>query len=210
MSEDYNNEENLIKIAGKKDLKRTLESFEENTPVAKSVPLISKFTLLKVAAAFIIGFGLTWFVLKSDKTSNADLYAANFEAYQAPSSVRSINEVNAEHWQEAIKAYSTEEYEDAISSLEKVDGVVPEYLVQFYLGVSHLSKQEADYQIALDYFEQVLEKDNDYNQQAYWYKGLCFLALENDVEALSVFELIVEVSFYNHEKAQKILESKKK
>ncbi|NQY05625.1 MAG: hypothetical protein HRT68_05310 [Flavobacteriaceae bacterium] len=197
----------VTEIAGRKELKETLADFEEEKTEIKTVSLFPTSLILKVAVAFIIGFGGTWFLLNGDGViSNQELYAANFEVYEGPTNVRD-GEQSDGGWEKGVVLYNEGEYANAINVLKSGYQTKPAYMVDFYIGVCHLAKDKADYQKALGYFEKVVVFDNDYKQQAYWFKGLCYLGLADTEEAKYIFETIVLKDFYNAEKAKEIIES---
>ncbi len=64
------------------------------------------------------------------------------------------------------------------------------------------------FQRAINSFDIVLQTDNDYRQQAQWYKALALLGINNKKEAIAIFTSIVEKRSYNYTEAEEILKLK--
>jgi len=197
----------LIKEAGRIDLKETLESFdqemqsEDATPV---IPIWMKKALL-IAAILIVLFGVYQFIKPQNSFTGTEVYNTYFEAYSKPSSIRDSENSKQINWEKAASFYSNKEFEKAILFFNKTGAEVPDYLSSFYTGISLLSKETPNYQEAIEHFELVINSDNDYIQQALWYKGLALLKLDKKEEAMKIFNAIVDTKGFNYLRAEQII-----
>lgn len=194
----------LIEEAGRLELREKLDVFESDEQVVDKtiIPLWFKRTMA-IAAVFIVVFGLYQVVFNSTISSDA-VFESYFETYKAPSVERNSETTLDTNLQSAMKAYETKAYDEAIILFNKVEDKT-NYVTSFYKGLSYLSSKSPNYNLALQNFESVLQTDNDYNQQALWYKGLTLLKLKETGKALEVFQTIVETASYNYAKAKEIV-----
>ena len=201
----------LIKEAGRLELKDTLESFDQemnaSSRTVKVMPLWVK-RALPIAAMLVIFFGVYQLMMLNTPISGNEVYDTYFEAYSNPSVVRSSENLSLNNWEMGANYYRDKDFENAITYFEKTEGEVPNYLSSFYIGVSSLALESPNYTKALENFEVVLKTDNDYQQQALWYKGLILLELDKREDALDIFSLIVTSKSYNYLKAEEILNLK--
>jgi len=196
----------FLKEAGRLDLKNTLEELDaemENEPIQKKiVPLWAKHAM-RVAALLIVFAGVYQVFLTFGGVNTSEVYDTYFEVYNAPSLERDVSE--SPNWKLVIASYRNEAYEEAIASLQKSQGEVPDYLIAFYTGISEMAQRQPDLDKAIRSFDEVLATDNDYHQQAEWYKALALLKMENEEEALILLRRIVAAKNYQHEAAAAIL-----
>ena len=213
--EDELSARELIKEAGRLELKETLHNIDREMGNAASdlapetgrvMPLWMK-RALPLAAMIIIFLGVFQY-MRSGGISSAEVYDSYFEPYAAPSVVRDSNEAPLENWETAANLYAQKKYEVALPYFEKAQTEVPEYLSEFYRGMSHLSSEAPLYSRAITAFDKVLATDNDYTQQAMWYKALALLEIQNKEEAFRILESIVANQSYNHKAAAEILKLK--
>jgi len=207
----------LIIEAGRLELKNTLDNFdaEMNRTYSnasktrrKVMPLWAK-RLLPIAAMLIIFIGVYQTIFNNVMTSS-EAYHNYFETYAAPSVVRNANGNEFPNWEIATNLYTLKEYKEALFYFSKAEGEIPQYLLEFYKGMSTMNMETPYYQNAINSFETVLETDNDFREQANWYKGLALLQLNKKVAALIVFESIAEIKSFNYKKAEEILKLKLK
>jgi len=210
LSEAYDNEitaRELIKHAGRLELKNALEAFDnqmQDAPVQRKViPLWAK-NAMRVAALLILFAGVYQVFLTFGGVNTSKVYDTYFEAYEAPSLERGGNE--SPNWKLVVASYRNETYKEALPFLEKSQGEVPDYLIAFYTGISLMAVQQPNLEQAVQNFNTVLATDNDYHQQAEWYKALALLKMEKKEEALILLKRIVAAKNYQHEEAAAILE----
>lgn len=194
----------FIEEAGRLELREKFDAFESEEQIGEKaiIPLWFKKTM-KIAAAFVVLFGLYYVVFNSTISADA-VFESYFEAYKVPSVERNSETTLDTNLQSAMKAYGAKSYEEALQFFNKLEDKA-NYVTSFYKGLSYLSSKNPDYKQALQSFEIVLQTDNDYNQQALWYKGLTLLKLKETDKALKVFQKIKETASYNHAKAVEIL-----
>ncbi len=198
-----------IKIAGRNELKSKLSSFEQEEIEnrGKIVPLFLR-RLGALAAVLVIAIGIFYFL--QDNTPTADkLFAENFEVYQNPTNIR-ITEGENSNWTKASEFYANQDFENAIKSFEASSKEKPVYLIAFYLGSCLLSIEPPKLNEAIENFDIVLQTDNDYQEQANWYKALALLKLSRIEEAGQIFQSISEEENYKAEAASDILKTIKK
>lgn len=198
----------LITQAGRLELKEKLESFEEEPARKSSIKPLWVKRAFPIAAMLIIFFGVYQWLIFNNGISGDEVYTNYYETYKAPSVIRDTGTNELTNWKRATEYYRKQEHEEAIVYFSKAEKEIPQYLVAFYTGMSMLEVEAPDYQAALNNFETVLQSDNDYTQQATWYKGLLLLKLGKNEEAISVFENIVEAQTYHYQKAEEILKKK--
>ncbi|MEL6812070.1 MAG: hypothetical protein AAFP76_12120 [Bacteroidota bacterium] len=206
----------LISEAGRLDLKETLEGFEtemetEADPLGTEsttqvFPLWAK-RLLPIAAMVVIFLGVYQYVI-GGSISSSEVYDTYFETYASPSELRDVNDNELVNWEKASQLYASGAFQEALGYFSKAKGEVPDYLSEYYKGICHLSVEAPYYQLAINAFDEVLKTDNDYNQQAQWYKALALIQTERREEAFVLLNLIVENESYNHIWAAEILETK--
>jgi tetratricopeptide (TPR) repeat protein len=201
----------LIVEAGRLDLKATFDTYEaEMNPLStesRVIPLWVKRSL-SIAALLVVFFGVYQFGFFNKSLSTSEVYGDNFEVYASPAVVRDSNVHVQTNWEKAVGYYRGEEYEEAIEWFSETETGIPSYMVFFYKGVSYMAQNNPNLDLAIQNFNSVLESDNDYHQQALWYKGLALLQLNKRAEAMRIFKVISESRSYNFEKADLILKTK--
>jgi tetratricopeptide (TPR) repeat protein len=196
---------NLIKEAGRIDLKNKLNTFEEGlSKKPKVISLIQRFA--RIAAVIIVLFGIRYLFNLNNSPSNSEIYTTNFEVYKGPITVRSSDNVET-NWSKATDFYNNKSYDKALSLFQQSENNIPIYLKSFYLGICEMTKENPNYTTAISHFDIVFKSDNDYQQQANWYKALCYLKLDEKEKARIIFEVISKNENFNFLKAEKILDT---
>lgn len=196
----------LIKEAGRLELKNTLEDFDtqmqEETIRKRVIPLWAK-NAMRVAAMLLLFAGVYQVFLTFGGVHTSEVYDTYFEAYEAPSMERDGSE--SPNWKLVVASYQNGAYKETIPFLQQSKGEVPDYLIAFYTGISHMASQKPDLEKAVQNFDEVLTTDNDYHQQAEWYKALALLKMEKEEAAKVIFKKIVAAKNYQYEEAESIL-----
>ena len=197
----------VIEEAGRLNLKNTLQRFDDemvagNSKVQTKVMRLWLKRTIPLAAILVVFFGIFQFMNTTVSLTKA--YDDAFEVYQAPSSIRSNDNAVKLNWETAIKFYKNEDFSNALVYFTKAKGEAPEYLVHFYIGLSAMSQENPNDALAEEYFFRVLQTDNDFKQQAKWYRGLVLLRMGEHGKAITVFKDIVEKKSYAYKKAQKL------
>ena len=113
---------------------------------------------------------------------------------------------NQGSYQTAIDYYKQYDFTKAITYFDLVKAEVPAYQIDFFKVICYMSLKEPNLDEALKQFNLVITTDNDYNQQARWYKAIVFLKQKNLVSARQILEEIVDNKSYNYLEAKKILD----
>jgi len=211
LSEAYENEvsaRELIKEAGRLELKNTLEEFDtqiQDEPVRKKIIPLWGWNGMRVAALLVLFVGVYQVFQTFGGADTSEVYDTYFEAYEAPSLERDVSGTDNPNWKLVVESYRNETYKETLPFLEQSQGEVPDYLIAFYTGVSLMAMHEPNLEQAVQNFNTVLATDNDYHQQAEWYKALALLKMEKKKEAKAIFERIVEAKNYQHVQAAFIL-----
>jgi len=199
----------LIKEAGRLEMKNDLESFDNEmarrTTDKKVIPLWVKRSI-PIAALLVIFFGVYQFTILNRSMSTAEVFDEYYEVYSDPSIVRNSDNGSQNNWEQASTYYHQRNFKEAIVYFERSKKEVPSYLADFYLGVSLLSQDVQNNERAIARFDEVLKVDNDYHQQALWFKGLALLKSKRSNEALEIFKNLAETNGYNHVKAKEIID----
>ncbi|HFA48853.1 MAG TPA: hypothetical protein ENJ95_07540 [Bacteroidetes bacterium] len=196
----------VVKVAGRTALKKKLEQFESEieTPVRRIRPFRYWAVAATVLALFTAGF---WFFQNNKTPVPADIFADHFEKYRNPILVRSGENITGNNWEAAIEKYAAGEYAAAAILFQKSlnEKNTIKYLAHFYTGASLLAKPDADVEGAISAFDEVLKSDNDYRQQAMWYKALALLKLDRVGEAKIVLQELEKINDYKKEEVREIL-----
>jgi len=112
----------LVKQAGRLDLKNTLESFDKEMEVVskptKIYPLWVK-RALPFAAILVLFFGIYQFVVFNNSLSTEDVYTTYFETYTNPVSFRDSDINNKINWKKASNYYREKDFNKAMVYFEK-------------------------------------------------------------------------------------------
>jgi len=197
----------LIKEAGRLELRTTLETFEnevsDKVVTSRIMPLWVK-RILPIAALIVVFIGVYLFGNFNKTYSGDEVFSTYYEVYNPPSTVRNDDGSKLLNWETAVDAYKNGDYKKAFTFFGTSEDVIPDYIKDFYLGVSALSAESPNYEWAILSFDEVIATDNDYKQQALWYKALALLGKGESDTAMILFETIAEHGWYNHEKAAEI------
>ncbi|WP_353779281.1 tetratricopeptide repeat protein [Winogradskyella sp. 3972H.M.0a.05] len=193
----------IIEEAGRLDLKQTLDEFDEDTPYRNNKGVVSLWVKqsLKVAAIFLVAFGIYHFGFNS--TTPSELYESYYTIYDAPSAIRGEEDNQQPNWNKALEYYKAKNFNDANVYFERAKGEIPEYQLNFFSASTFLAMDNVEK--ALKGFNEVLETDNDYNQQAKWYKALCLIKLEDIETAKKILNTIIAEEGYKSDEAKQIL-----
>lgn len=208
---------NWAKDAGRLELKKKLQQVDaqmlQETPAqmeagGKVLPLWIK-RVLPIAAMVIIFLGVYQFMVSGSLTTS-EVYDTYYTVYESPSVLRDSGDESKINWETAARLYSERKYREAIPYFSKAEAEVPQYLAAFYKGMSNLNLDGPYYTRAIAAFDTVLQTDNDYREQAQWYKALALLQIQQKEEATALLKTIVENKSYNYQNAEDILKLKLK
>ncbi|MBT8255454.1 MAG: hypothetical protein KJO23_02850 [Bacteroidia bacterium] len=197
----------VIREAGRLELKETLQEFENEMPARNMRPRVIPLWIKRafpVAAMVIIFFGL-YQVFKQNTMTPEVAFDTYFESYAAPSVLRDNEGSAMMNWKQATQLFSDGDYQEAAIYFDRSVGEVPSYQAEFYKGLSQLSMEAPYFQRAVNSFDRVLETDNDFVQQARWYKALALIGMNKQSEAQPLLKEIVANEAYNHQQAAELL-----
>ncbi len=172
----------------------------------KSANAFSLKRIMQIAAMFIFMIA-AFFLIQNigQPKSGATLFSNHFEL-PTPAGERN-NTPQSEAWNEAMSAYSNQDFEKTIDLLSPL---VNDQNFQFsdrgklYLGVSLLMTNE--YQKAISTFD-AIPSESSYFQNAEWFSALSFLKMENIIEAKNAFQKMAnQPRHFKQEEAKTILE----
>ncbi len=191
--EDYLMLNNLMQAAGRIDLQSKLDQFETEVVVPKKqkvIPLWIK-RALPAAAVIVVMFGIYQYYFANQGITGNELYSDYFETYAAPATLRSGDSNAIATWNEAMKYYEQEDFTKASELISEVENGVPDTTKAFYSAMAQLGSGSPDMESILKSLDLVLTADNDYQEQAKWYKALVLLKMGEPTKAR---ELLYEIS----------------
>ncbi|MEM9917931.1 MAG: tetratricopeptide repeat protein [Bacteroidota bacterium] len=164
-----------------------------------------KALYLLAAAAVVLLLLSLWFLLPGKQLPPAEIYAANFEAYDMQSAVRSTTGDPLPD--QAKTQYTSGEYETALATLLTLLDQDANN-VTYLLGAGNCYLQLGQAAKALPFFQRVLETDDLlFKDTARWYQALTYLKLNQPDAARPILQrLAAEVGGDFQEKAQTVLE----
>lgn len=160
------------------------------------------------AAATVTGIALgSWALLTGGEHQVKPdmLYHENFMPYPPVTVFRESHRAEFERgFFYAMKLYQESRFAEAAKDLELLLEMDPNSAtIKFYLGVSYM--QLEDYVKSHMLFDQIINGDSFFAEQALWYKGLSYLAQKETQKAKETFEgLIMNDNPYTT-KAKKII-----
>ncbi len=199
----------IISIQQQKDLKSTLQQFEENVQKKSTVLFIPKKWLVAASLALLIGLGF-WFVKNHYFISSEQLFSQHFEPYR--NIVRPIERGENENSLEfkAFVAYEGGNYYKSINLFNSVDNSEDTYIL-FYKAMSYLevnkTSEAINILLPIATSKNYKESDLNFDELANWYLGLAYLKMNENNKAISQFSLIVNhpTNTFKKEEATKIL-----
>jgi len=202
----------LIKKAGPDHLKKRLQEMEKTVAQGNEDPpvrMLSNRRIWLAAASFLlIAFASWWIINASPKATTEELLATYMQPYRNPSNLRGEGRSILLRSQ-AAELYSNGDYNQAAliwDRLMMVEGGGTER-DHFYMGISRLFSTPPKAEQAIRQLEIVLQSDNDYHQQSWWYIALAYLKTGKQEEARSYLEKLVEKGEYKKEEAEALLDS---
>lgn len=156
------------------------------------------------AIALILAIGLA--SVLDRPLSNKDLLKKYYKPYEVALMNRSLNDPTTETYlTKASLFYQEGDFQNAIEHFELFLENQPENAgAQLYLGISLY--EENRYHDAEALLNKVVEhQDNLYVDKAEWYLGLCYLALNENTQAINKFAILASGNSDKADEAQKLL-----
>ena len=202
----------LVKKAGPDHLKERLQKMEKTkqgglakTPVKRK---INRRIWLAVASFILVAFAAWWIADAAPKATTEELLTSYMRPYRNPTNLRGEARSILLRSQ-AAELYGEGNYNQAALIWDRLmmvegGGTGSDY---FYMGVSRLFSTPPKAEQAIRQLEIVLQSDNDYHQQSWWYIALAYLKIEKQAEAKSYLEKLIKEGTYKKEEALQLLHS---
>lgn len=191
-----------ITLEERQKLKAKLREFETESSGRKRR---NRKTWIPIAAAILILIGVIS-IFNSKQTSNSDLFAEYFEPY--PNTVAPLvrGENSDDNKTEAFKAYESSDFKSASIFFNRLfENHGAEY-ARFYEAVSLMADRQ--FESSKTIFATTVWSE-EYSEKVNWYLALNYLHLEQNKNARTILENIVEAKSYQHENAKELLKKMK-
>jgi hypothetical protein len=163
-----------------------------------------RFKTYLVAAVMFLALGIPLLMnMMNGSITGEKLFASHYAPYKTVLTIRG-NEIGDKLLSNGMLAYSNGNYQEAIINFESITD--KSYVVNFYLGVSYLGVKPPKGKESINNLNEVLATDNDFHQQATWYKAMALLVTKKRADAKKLFEKIKDNKWFNYEKAIEVLE----
>lgn len=188
-------------------------SFMQALP-AKQTPITRSLPWLQVAAGFLLLSVASFLVWHQLNNSSNNLYASYFESYKSEVNlqIRSIQpgevvpvEGTRKFFNEAIEAYERSDFETSIIAFDQYLNERPQdALAHFYLGMAYLEVDQPEQ--ALASLQASRETDTLYFEEASWYIALAHIRMNNNDQAKTELQRLLDVPENRyHERAKKLI-----
>ncbi len=173
---------------------------------------IHRKNLLKWAALILIFLSPAGYFLQQYLNQSSSLLTDYYSDYPAQSIMR--GNLNAEAMTtRAFLFYAEQNYNDAAKLFREIiqsHSNETSAKLQLYAGISWLRTENPEnYQIASQYFREVLVIKNEFNQAAEWFLAISLFESGDKAEARGLFEKIADSeNHYNQQKAKEVLKEK--
>lgn len=156
-----------------------------------------------VAASVVVFLGFQFFF--SQNVSNQELYNSYIGYDSLPSFVTRGSTNETEHQLvQAQHLFEKGEYEASLAIFKPfLESETNNTLLYIYIGIAQT--ELGLYQEAKATFDQLKNNESTYDSISYWYTALLYLKQERIDEVKEVLNTIISNSYYNHEKAQDLL-----
>lgn len=154
------------------------------------------------AAASLALLMAAWFVLSPPAVSSADLFATHFEPYPnviAPV-VRGSSSTSARD--RAFEAYEAGNFAQARAGFEQLTD--RDAGITLLTGNALLASGETE--LAIQTFSRLIETSDEYDAEATWYLGLCYLKKEDPETAAGWFQQLASGTSPYAAKARRLLD----
>lgn len=155
----------------------------------------------------LIFLGSLFFVIPADRNNTVKRITATLSNVDPVITTRSNNPtVNNSSWDMAVDLYNSGNYLAAVTWFEKIvtEEGNEDVKSSFMLGVSKMKIEQ--YKEAVKPFEKVVShNDNLFIEDAMWYLGVCYLNINEDQKAKTIFESIADSGSRYNKMARKSL-----
>jgi tetratricopeptide (TPR) repeat protein len=193
------------------DLRSQLNNIhEELQPEVRKSTLKQARRLVPYTAATLLLLITTYGAISlSNRTFNERFLGKFYAPYDMTMVNRSGNSEMNIMMHKALELYDRKEYREAVALFEKILEQDPSQMAtRLYSGISFFEIKE--YQKATKSFTTIIDhKDNLYVEQAEWFRGFCYVMMNEKEKAIRQFEKIQKDQGYYSEKAGEILKKLK-
>jgi len=152
----------------------------------------------KIIISSVLGIVAGWFLSILLTRSTNQVYEKHFEDYENLVLVRSAGMQNLSN---IMHLYDNGNYQKALLGLNQLNK--NNSAVILYKGICYMHLDKFDR--AIQEFEKLYLKKNQYKEHADWYTGLCYLKKGYKIAAIKHFEYIAQSDSYYKNEAQKIV-----
>lgn len=204
-------EDDIALLRQKLNLAHKLQKEQEYNPT----PQISRRRTRRIfyAAATVTGIALGGWAIISGGNYGVDygqLYENYFTPYPPVTIFRESNALELQRgFVNSMNLYQASRYSEAAIELEKLLSEDPSSTtIRFYLGVSYMKLGE--YSKSRESFDQIINKDPFFTEQAMWYKSLCYIAGAETDKAIETLTALSTQNTSYKGKAEKLLKKLKR
>jgi hypothetical protein len=185
----YRKSELVIKAAARQQLRsKAAEAFANQARPAGRTVLLQRLAVA-ASVALLLAAGLWWMKADGGQPSSEQLFAQYYEL-PPPPTVRSGLLLSGSPWEDAIEAYSKQDYQTAIPRFRELISD-PDFQLKetarLLLGLSLLSSGAAEESVAV--FGEI-STSSSLRQDAEWYGALALLKIGKAAQAKVAFEQI--------------------
>jgi len=175
-----------IENVGRRELLSELQSWEKKEEPVKSRQVFLSNTKIAIGIAALLLVGLSSYFLWPAQ-SHDELFQRYFEPYPniIMPQVRGADSSDSTMIAKAFAAYDRGQWEAALDYFNKADTTLH---LRLYTGICYLALNQSNN--AISSFEEAIENDSIFNEQAQWYLGLAYLKSGNSRRAKELFEVI--------------------
>lgn len=185
-----------VAVYGREKMRGKLESIHQEIAQEKKT-----IRFYWIAAAMVIALGIPLLLgILNSSNRNQELFAQHFSvAHHIPTMEHDENHP----FHKGFLSYANGNYEKAIehfnSKEEKHDQV------HYYLGISHLAKENPDAKLALSHFDSIKEF-SFLTKDVQWYRSLCLILLDSIDEAKGELKKLIDKDHEKKDDAKELLE----
>lgn len=155
------------------------------------------------AAAAVLIFFLLNFIFNAN-ISNEELFSDYYKTYEMIGIQIRSNSKTDIVFQEASNYYATNQFENAVLKYQEyINNDNTRVQPYFYLGLSQIETKQ--YKNALQTFEQILLRFDEYEIESNWYSALCFIKTGENEKAVEILKEISTIKCIYQEDAGEII-----
>ncbi len=176
----------IVRQDGRLAMKKDLENIRQDLFPS---PSPFKRWWWAAAIALILLIPGSWWLISEFQQPPA-LAEVYFQPYESTPLPRTTGPETLQEWQSAMDLYNSGRYDEALTAIARVtaDFHMIQYLADFYSGMCHIAKEEADYPKAIEHLNAVLRSQNPYHEQSWWYLAIVHYESKQMARSRSYFE----------------------